>query len=295
VVTAGRAPTSVEWDELLRLAAGAKQQGSAFHASGGRREPTARDERTAALAAIVEASAGTLTAEVYAPFVTRLGCGPLTVAQIGQSLDGRIATVSGHSHYINGEAALDHLHRLRALVDAVVVGAGTVATDDPELTTRRVKGPNPVRVVIDPHARLDPDRRVFDGRAPCLRVVAAGAGTAGDGGCGKGYVTVALPAAGGRIQPASIVSELRRRGLSALLIEGGSHTVSQFLAAGQIACLHVLVAPLLLGSGRCGLDLPPVERVGQGIWPSVHVHPLGTDTLFACELGDIGVAATRSR
>ena len=74
----------------------------------------------------------------------------VVVGQIGQSIDGRIATVTGHSHYINGPAGLAHLHRLRALVDAVVVGVGTALADDPQLTVRRVTGPQPARVVIDP-------------------------------------------------------------------------------------------------------------------------------------------------
>ena len=74
----------------------------------------------------------------------------LCLGQLGQSLDGRIATASGHSHYINGRAALTHLHGLRALVDAVLVGVGTVAADDPRLTVRLVEGPSPARVVIDP-------------------------------------------------------------------------------------------------------------------------------------------------
>src|SRR5207253_8868900 len=80
--------------------------------------------------------------------------GLVAVGQLGQSLDGRVATETGHSHYINGPAGLNHLHRLRALVDAVVVGIGTALADDPQLTVRRVAGPQPARVVIDPRGRL---------------------------------------------------------------------------------------------------------------------------------------------
>src|ERR1700754_3479338 len=78
----------------------------------------------------------------------------MVVGQLGQSLDGRIATETGHSHYVNGPSGLAHLHRLRALVDAVVVGVGTALADDPQLTVRRVSGPQPARVVIDPNGRL---------------------------------------------------------------------------------------------------------------------------------------------
>src|SRR5262249_58791539 len=70
------------------------------------------------------------------------------------SLDGLLATVPGHSKYINAATGLAHLHRLRSLVDAVVVGIGTALADDPQLTVRLVEGPNPARVVIDPKGRL---------------------------------------------------------------------------------------------------------------------------------------------
>src|SRR5438132_965627 len=85
----------------------------------------------------------------------------VVVGQLGQSLDGRIATNSGHSHYINGPAGLDHLHRLRALVDAVVIGVRTALVDNPQLTVRRVSGPHPARVVLDPHGRLPASARVL--------------------------------------------------------------------------------------------------------------------------------------
>ena len=76
--------------------------------------------------------------ELFLPLVAQAG--PLVIAQLGQSLDGRIATESGASHYINAVEARTHLHRLRALVDAVVVGVGTVNADDPQLTVRHVRG-----------------------------------------------------------------------------------------------------------------------------------------------------------
>src|SRR5437764_3966131 len=92
--------------------------------------------------------------EIFGPLRQGIKDDLVVVGQFGQSIDARIATPTGHSHYINGAAGLLHLHRLRALVDAVVVGVGTAVADDPQLTVRRVAGPNPARVVIDPNGRL---------------------------------------------------------------------------------------------------------------------------------------------
>src|ERR1700735_103175 len=98
---------------------------------------------------------------IFGPLRSGLVDNLMVVGQIGQSLDGRTATMTGHSHYINGCEGLDHLHRLRALMDAVVVGVGTALTDDPLLTVRRVAGPHPARVVIDPSGRLPASARAF--------------------------------------------------------------------------------------------------------------------------------------
>jgi diaminohydroxyphosphoribosylaminopyrimidine deaminase / 5-amino-6-(5-phosphoribosylamino)uracil reductase len=206
----------------------------------------------------------------------------VVVGQIGQSLDGRVATATGHSHYINGPAGLAHLHRLRALVDAVVVGIGTALADDPQLTVRRVSGPQPARVVIDPSGRVPAGARLLasDG---ARRVVVAGTGAHPP--LPSDVEIVGLPTIDGLIAPAEIVRALAARGFRRLLIEGGANTVSRFLAAGCLDRLHVVVAPIILGSGRSSFALPPIERVDQALRAPVHVHRLdGDEVLFDCDL-----------
>ena len=99
--------------------------------------------------------------------------GGLAIAHIGQSLDGRIATKNGESRWITGEADLLHSHRMRALADAVLVGARTVRADDPQLTVRRCAGDNPFRVVIDPELSLTGRHAIFRDRAAPTLIVTA--------------------------------------------------------------------------------------------------------------------------
>ncbi|MDS4010961.1 MAG: RibD family protein [Defluviicoccus sp.] len=228
---------------------------------------------------VLDACEEPLRSALYQPLVAAMARDGFVIAQLGQSLDGRIATEDGHSHYINGPESLDHLHRLRALVDAVIVGAGTVAHDDPQLTTRRVPGPNPVRVVIDPSLRLDRHARIFDQAAPTLTVIAER--TVPDPTIAPEQL-VGVAAAKGGLPPPLILAALQRRGLRSFLVEGGAATVSAFIAAGVVDRLQLMVAPLILGSGRPGLQLPRIARVDEGLRPRLSVHRLGDDVLFDC-------------
>ena len=226
--------------------------------------------------------------DVFLPWVA--SAAPQTIAQLGQSLDGRIATERGASHYINGVEARTHLHRLRALVDAVVVGVGTLNADDPQLTVRHVPGPDPLRVVLDPRGRADPRARLFhDGAAPTLHLVGTDAAERGAlhlaGAPGAGVVRRTLPADATGFAPAAVIAALRAAGCRRVLIEGGGVTVSRFLQARSLDRLHLLVAPLLIGSGRPGLSLPPILTLDEAIRPPCRSFRCGEDMLFDLELG----------
>ncbi|MGE0767061.1 MAG: RibD family protein [Hyphomicrobiaceae bacterium] len=208
---------------------------------------------------------------------------PFVVAQLGQSLDGRIATVTGESQWINKAEALIHVHRVRAAVDAVIVGIGTVVADDPKLNVRRVPGRNPARVVIDPKGRMPLVANLLaDDGAERLIVRAIGCAAAAPAGCR----TVEVPQDGaGKLAPADIIGALFGRGLRTFLVEGGAGTVSGFVDAGVVDRLHVLVAPVILGSGKPGLTLRPIDRLAQALRPAAEVHVLPDgDVLFDCDM-----------
>jgi riboflavin-specific deaminase-like protein len=205
----------------------------------------------------------------------------VVVAQCGQSIDARVATATGHSHYINGSAGLTHLHRLRSLVDAVVVGVGTAIADDPQLTVRRVEGPSPVRIVLDPKGRLPAAARLLaaDG---VRRIVVTTDGAASQFAPDVEIVRIAAP--DDRIPPAAVLAALAERGMRRILIEGGADTVSRFLTARCLDRLHVIIAPIILGSGRASLNLPPIERVDEAIRAPIQTHVLGEEVLLDCDL-----------
>lgn len=218
----------------------------------------AREDDPVLVAAGLRARAGGELVDRYAPLLLAGRRG--VVAQLGQSLDGCIATASGDSHFVTGDADREHLHRLRALVDAVVVGPGTVDADDPQLTVRAVSGPNPVRVVLDPRGSLH-DRAVL-----------------------ADPVTVHVRGVVAR-DPAAVLGLLRDRGLRRVLVEGGGCTVSEWVAAGVVDRLFLTVSPLVVGrGGRRGLALPDVEPLRDCLRPPARRHLLGEDVCFELDL-----------
>ncbi|KQQ81970.1 RibD family protein [Aureimonas sp. Leaf324] len=213
---------------------------------------------------------------IYEPLARRRGK-PFVLAQVGQSLDGRVATVDGDAAPISGPDGFAHLHRLRALADAVVVGAGCVVADDPRLTVREVAGPSPVRVVIDPSARIPPDARCLSPESRTILVRGEGCAAPAS------HETICLPRAGdGRLCPVALLDALGDRGLHHILVEGGAATIRHFLEAGVVDRLHVCVAPIIIGSGAPGLSLAPISRLSEALRAQTRVFDLGSDTLFDC-------------
>lgn len=208
------------------------------------------------------------------------------IGQLGQSLDGRICTESGDSHYVNGEAALTHLHRLRALVDCVLVGVGTMVADHPRLTVRRVAGRHPMRVVLDPRGRAPGDVSPLapGSDAPATLHLVCASRIERLGAPAAHVRRLPLPDSDQGVATRDVIAALATVGCRRVLVEGGADTISRFVAEGALDRLHVLVAPLLIGSGRAGLSLPTIERLCDAARPPMRRYPLGDDTLFDVQL-----------
>ncbi len=222
--------------------------------------------------------------DLYLPICSATPAHPITVGHLGQSIDGFIATHAGESQFVTGKANILHLHRLRALCDAIVVGAGTVAADDPLLTTRHVDGPNPLRVVFDPTRGLESRYRVFqDDSVETLYVCARSNVRKGETHVGRARLVAVdgdTPGAGA----GDLLQMLRARGCARIFIEGGGVTVSTFLTANLLDRLQVAVAPLLIGDGRPAIRLPAQTFLRDCRRPRYRVFRMGGDVLFDCEL-----------
>ncbi len=222
--------------------------------------------------------------DLYLPISSGTAARPVTIGHLGQSLDGFIATHSGDAISVTGPENILHLHRLRALCDAVVVGAGTVMADNPRLTTRLVVGSNPVRVILDPGCRLPADHTVFtDREALTLRVCAAGSAAAAQARA-RGERTLEVAATDGALDLKELLRQLRLLGYSRIFVEGGGVTVSSFLGAGLLDRLHIAIAPLLIGEGRPAIRLPPQARLQDCLRLQHRVYLAGNDILFDCDL-----------
>ena len=214
---------------------------------------------------------------IFEPLRIPRADGMVVVGQIGQTMDGRIATVTGQSKYVNGLEGLTHLHQLRALVDAIVIGVGTALADNPQLTVRLVHGKSPARVVIDPRGRLSHQSLVWqDDGIRKIWVIGDGVNVHPL----PQVELISLPASDGRIDPLQILQILSAKGLRRVLVEGGAETVSRFMGARCLDRLHLIVAPIVLGSGRPSFNLIPIEHMDQAQRLPVKTHLIGNEIIF---------------
>ena len=181
-----------------------------------------------------------------------------------QSLDGRIATRSGDSQWIGGEASLRFAHQLRADHELILVGVGTVLADNPRLTVRLVEGRSPVRVVLDStlrtplsahlltdgaaHTIVATSRRAAPERIEAVKATGAEVLLAGDTGSDRPDL-------------AALLSRLSERGYGSVLIEGGRAVITSALAQGLVDRLSVCVAPIIVGEGISAVGELGIQRL----------------------------------
>ena len=224
-------------------------------------------------------------------FVHRVHTGrPLVTLKIAQTLDGRVAAATGDARWVSGEASRILVHHWRAELDAVLVGAGTAAADDPALTVRHVAGRQPVRVVLDRTGSLPSSLQLFtDAHAastvaivgPAARPAYAGALTAAGG------RLVAVRETAGHLDLRAVLDWLGAQGgpggrrMNTVLVEAGPGLASALLAQDLVDRLAVFVAPKVIGAGPAAFAMPGILRMADAIgFAESRWEPVGEDMLF---------------
>lgn len=224
-------------------------------------------------------------AELNAGFFMRVRAGrPLVTLKTATSLDGRIAAAGGKSQWITGEAARAAAHALRAQHDAVMIGASTLAADDPRLTVRLPGLPvrPPVRIAVAGRAMVAAGRRLFASldAGPVWLVLAEGTAPPRDLPAGVEVIAVAAGPQG-RPDPQAMLAELGGRGLTRVLVEGGARLAGALVKAGLVDRIAWFRAPLLMG----GDGVPALEPLGVADpaaapnWRRIDTRRIGPDLL----------------
>ena len=195
----------------------------------------------------------------------------LVIAQIGQSIDGRIALNNGNSHYINNPKSIIYLHCLRSISDAIIVGSNTIKKDDPLLTTRKIKGTNPKRIIIDGSLSLTNKYKIFN----------------------DGNENIIFTKSNKKIRlhnstiirlkeknfTRNLIAQLKKLKYKNILVEGGSKTISELINNKYIDILQFMIAPILIGSGINSLNLKEISNLNKAIRPKHNFNELENEII----------------
>ena len=195
----------------------------------------------------------------------------LVIAQIGQSIDGRIALNNGNSHYINNPKSIIYLHCLRSISDAIIVGSNTIKKDDPLLTTRKIKGTNPKRIIIDGSLSLNNKYKIFnDGNENIIF-------TKSNKNIRLNNSTII------RLKEKNftknLITQIKKLKYKNILVEGGSKTISELINNKYIDILQFMIAPILIGSGINSLNLKEISNLNKAMRPKHNFNELENEII----------------
>ena len=221
--------------------------------------------------------------EHYVHFITHGR--PFITLKMAQTLDGRIATSTGHSKWITSEDSRVIAHRLRSRHDAVLVGIGTLLADDPQLTVRHVRGPLPRRIILDSRLRIPLDAHVLSDANNFLTYVAT-TGNASKEKIGrieaKGASVLVLPEdERGWVNPDSLWKKMAELGITSVLVEGGSTVHTEFLRRKHADRMVLFIAPKILGSGIDAIGDLGIRNINSALeLNDVRMRNFGQDVMI---------------
>lgn len=213
---------------------------------------------------------------------------PSVTVKLAQTLDGRIATRTGHSQWISGPQSLALAHELRASHDAVLVGVGTVLQDNPRLTVRLAAGRDPLRVVADSSARTPLECHLLTEDA-CRTVIAASEAAPRDRVAAirrrGARVLSTRGGADGRLDLADLLTRLGAEDIRSVMVEGGAQIVTSLLRGGLVDRMVISIAPKLVGAGLEAIGDLGIRQLTEALtFDRTEVRRLGDDIIFDGDL-----------
>ena len=212
--------------------------------------------------------------EIIIPLLTKND--NFLIGQIGQSLDGKIALNNGNSHYINEKESILYLHCLRAVCDGVLVGVNTVIKDNPLLTTRKVKGSSPVRLIIDPSLKLSNKYKIFKDNNQNIIFTNSNKQKKINN-----TLIVKFPK---KNFTNNIFKYLKKTSFKNILVEGGPTTLSNFIEMKLLNYMQFIISPTLIGSGIDSLKLKPIANLKNAIRVKNTISKLGKEIVITLNL-----------
>jgi diaminohydroxyphosphoribosylaminopyrimidine deaminase/5-amino-6-(5-phosphoribosylamino)uracil reductase len=207
---------------------------------------------------------------------------PYVVMKTAMSLDGKIATTTGHSQWISSPESRQYVHGLRNELKGIMVGVNTVITDDPELTTRLngETGRNPIRIVVDSKGRIPLSARMLKDGATNPVIIATTSGFPEEKKMfleGSGHKVLTLAERNGKVDLNQLMIELGRLGIDGILLEGGGTLNESALKCGIVDEIRFILAPLLLGGREA---ITPIEGAGfNTIDEGIRLHHMTTNRI----------------
>ena len=211
--------------------------------------------------------------EIIIPLLLKNNCN--FIGQIGQSLDGKIALNNGNSHYINEKESITYLHCLRSISDGVLVGVNTIIKDDPFLTTRKIKGLNPIRLIIDPSLKLTKKYNIFkDNNKNIILTYSSKEKKLNNS------TIIKFPKKNFTL---SVYKYLRKTSLKTILIEGGPTTLSHFIEHKFLNYMQFIISPTVIGSGIDSMKLKPITNLKNAIRTKNTINRLGKEIIVTLD------------
>ena len=197
------------------------------------------------------------------------------IGQIGQSLDGKIALNNGSSHYINEKESITYLHCLRSISDGVLVGVNTIIKDNPLLTTRKIKGPNPIRLIIDPTLKLTNKYKIF--KDDNKNIIFTNSSKE------KKFINTTIVKFPKKNFTQNIYDYLEKTSLQTILIEGGPTTLSHFIELKLLNYMQFIISPTIIGSGIDSVRLKPISNLKNALRAKNTICKLGKEIIVTLD------------